>query len=252
MAQRITQPMSLPPSVPDRPGRVVKLRGIILQSDSVSVLGAWIIRPVETLDMRLAGVNRSEGTPPLAMHAGLHVVLEDGRAFVVEQLFGTPREDFFDGLNWTPLETFRARDHRGWDVTVPATAFRQVDECDVQEVVEFLNNIQGRPFFGEDCTMLIERAFGKRQLFADSPTARALGFGMRVGNPALALLKQDVRLDPDAERLLRADFLRGLPDPITEWDSPNGYVQIRRVLGLMLVFVAVAGLGFCMKRRSRG
>ena len=50
-------------------------------------------------------------------HAGLHVVLEDGREFVVEQLFGTPREDFLDGLNWTPLETFRVRDHRGWDVT---------------------------------------------------------------------------------------------------------------------------------------
>jgi len=43
MAQRISQPMSLPPSVPDRPGRVAELRGIILQSDAVSVLGAWII-----------------------------------------------------------------------------------------------------------------------------------------------------------------------------------------------------------------
>jgi hypothetical protein len=227
------------------------LRGIILQSDAVSVLGAWIIRPMETLDLHLAGLGRSTDAPALAMHAGLHVVLEDGREFVVEQLFGTPREDFLDGLNWTPLETFRARDHRGWDVTVPATAFRQVDEGVVHEVVEFLNSSRGRPFFGEDCTMLIERAFGERRLFADSPTARALGFGMRVGDPALPLLKPEVRLDQDAERLLRVDILRALPDPTTQWDAPNGHLWIRRVLGLMFVFAAVAGLSFYTKKRPR-
>src|ERR1700676_4723804 len=83
--------LSLPPSLPDRPGRVVGLRGIILQSDAVSILGAWLIRPVETLDMHLAGLGRSGDDPALAMHAGLHVVLEDGREFVVEELFGTPR-----------------------------------------------------------------------------------------------------------------------------------------------------------------
>src|ERR1700757_4444111 len=119
---------SLPPSVIRRPGRVAKLCGIVLQSDAVSVLGAWIIRPVETLDMYFAGLGRSPESPPLAMHAGLQVVLEDGREFVVEQLFGTPREDFVDGLNWTPLETFKARDHEGWDVTVQAMAFRGIDE----------------------------------------------------------------------------------------------------------------------------
>ena len=183
---------SLPTSLSYRPALVVKLRGIILQSDKTSVAGAWIIRPVEMLDLHLAGLGRSPEAPPLAMHAGLHVVLEDGREFVVEQLLGDPREDFVDGLNWTPLETFRKRDHRGWDLTVPATAFRRVDDDVVDEVVEFLNSIEGRPFFGEDCTMLIERAFGKRRLFADSPTARALGFGIRVGDPALTLLKPGV------------------------------------------------------------
>src|ERR1700674_603288 len=194
MAQVNPRTISLPPSLPNRPGRVVELRGIVLQSDAVSVVGAWIIRPVETLDMLFAGLGRSPDSPALAMHAGLHIVLEDGREFVAEQLFGSPREDFLDGLNWTPLETFRSCDRRGWDVTVPATAFRRIDASVVQEVIEFLNNIRGRPFFGEDCTTLIERAFGKRRLFADSPTARALGFGMRVGDPALALLKPKVRL----------------------------------------------------------
>ena len=91
------------------PGLVVKLRGIILQSDKTSVPGAWIIRPVEMLDLHLAGIGRSLEAPPLAMHAGLHVVLEDDREFVVEQLLGNLREDLVDGLNWTPLETFRKR-----------------------------------------------------------------------------------------------------------------------------------------------
>jgi hypothetical protein len=252
MAQVNARTISLPPSLPDRPGRVVELRGIVLQSDDVSVLGAWFIRPVETLDMYFAGLGRASDSPALAMHAGLHVVLEDRREFVVEQLFGSPREDFLDGLNWTPLETFKARDHRGWDVTVPATAFRQVDDGVVKEVVVFLNAIQGRPFFGEDCTTFIERAFGKRRLFGDSPSAQALGFGMRVGDPALALLKPDARFDQHTERLLRADFLRALPDPTAEWDSPNGYFWIRRVaLGLAVICATAIGVCFYAKKRPR-
>jgi len=242
---------SLPASVPNRPGLVVKLRGIILQSDQTSVAGAWIIRPIEMLDLHLAGIGRSPDAPPLAMHAGLHVVLEDDREFVIEQLLGNPREDFVDGLNWTPLETFRKRDHRGWDLTVPATAFRQVDDDVVDEVVEFLNSIEGRPFFGEDCTMLIERVFGKRRLFADSPTARTLGFGMRVGDPALALLKPEVRLDPDAERLLRVDILRKLPDPTTPWNAPNGHLWIRRALGGLLIFAALGSFVFYARHKSK-
>ena len=252
VAQSNPRTLSLPPSLPDRPGRVVGLRGIILQSDAVSILGAWLIRPVETLDMHFAGLGRSGDDPALAMHAGLHVVLEDGREFVVEQLFGTPRKDFIDGLNWTPLETFRARDHQGWDVTVPAIAFRKIDEDVVHQLIHFLNNIRGRPFFGEDCTTLIERAFGKRRLFADSPTARTLGFGMRVGDPALALLKRDVHLDPEAERLLRADFLRALPDPTTDWDAPNGHLWIQRILSFLTVSAALAGLAFYVRKRITG
>ena len=60
----------MPTSVPYRPALVVKLRGIILQSDKTSVAGAWIIRPVEMLDLHLAGLGRSREAPPLAMHAG--------------------------------------------------------------------------------------------------------------------------------------------------------------------------------------
>src|SRR3712207_8873501 len=53
-------------------------------------------------------------------------------------------------------------------------------------------------FFREDCTDFVERAVGGRRLFADSPLLRALGTGVRVGDPALPLLRRDVRLEPRA------------------------------------------------------
>jgi hypothetical protein len=59
-------------------GRVIELRGIIFQSDNHSVLGAWLIRPIQMFDRRLAGLGKSVFGPPLAMHVGLHVVIEDG------------------------------------------------------------------------------------------------------------------------------------------------------------------------------
>ena len=239
---------SLPSSQPKRPGRVVKLNGVIVQSDKTSWLGAWLIRPVEMLDLHLAGIGREIGSEPLAIHAGLHVELEDGRRFVVEQLFGTPRENFVNGLNWTPLETFRARDHAGWDVTIPPTDFRSIDQKIVGEVIEFLNRIEGHPYFGEDCTGLVERAFGKRRLFADSPTAGLIGFGMRVGDPALMLLRSDAQFDPKTKTRLRADVLRALPDPTTDWDDPNGRLWIKRGL-LALAIVAVVALMKGPRRR---
>jgi hypothetical protein len=114
------------------------------------------------LDLHLAGIGREIGSEPLAIHAGLNVELEDGRRFVVEQLFVTSRENFASGLNWAPLETFKARDHAGWDVTIPSSDFRKIDQSTICEVIEFLNRIEGRPFFGEDCTSLVERALGKK------------------------------------------------------------------------------------------
>jgi hypothetical protein len=56
------------------------------------------------------------------------------------------------------------------DVTIPPTDFRKIDQNIICEVIEFLDRIEGGPFFGEDCTGLVERALGKRRLFADSPT----------------------------------------------------------------------------------
>jgi hypothetical protein len=185
------------------------------------------------------------------MHVGIHVLIEDGREFVVEQLVGTPFEDFVDGLNWTPLETFRARDRGGWDVTISATAFRGIDDEIVDGTVDFLNVISVRPFFDEDCTKMVERAFGKRRMFADSPTARAVGFGLRVGDPALALLRPDVVLHHRAEFLLRGDTLRALPDPVTEWAAPNARHITKRVFFLGMIGLTGVGLLLYRRRRAR-
>jgi len=152
-------------------------------------------------------------------------------------------------LNWTPLETFRARDHAGWDVTIPPTDFRKIDQNVICEVIEFLNRIEGRPFFGEDCTGLVERAFGKRRLFADSPTARLIGFGMRVGDPALLLLRSNAEFDPETEGLIRADVLRRLPNPTTDWDAPNGRLWIKRGLLALGMVALAAGLKSLFGRR---
>lgn len=221
-----------------RPGKVRKIRGIVFQSDKLSVLGNWIIRPIEMLDRRLAGLGKNPFGPPLAIHSGVLVETQDGRQYVAEQLFGTPDEDFVDALNWTPLKKFHERDHRGWDVTVAATAFRNIDQKAIVEAISFLNQIKGKPFFGEDCTTFVERVFNKRRMFADSPSARLLGFGVRVGDPALPLLRPDAILDPKAETLLRAPNLRKLPDPTTGWNAPNW----RRAFRILLRNVASAGL----------
>ena len=107
-------PLTRPPPA-SAPG-IASLRGIIFQSDAASWLGTALIRPAEHLDQWWAGLYErkagAEGNPsPLAMHAGLHVVIADGREFVVEQLSGGWRELFVNGRHWTPLEAFRARDH---------------------------------------------------------------------------------------------------------------------------------------------
>jgi len=232
----------------DRPGRVAALRGIILQNDGKSTVGRYFIHPFEALDRAVAGVVETPGGPPVAMHAGLHVVLDDGREFVAEQLVGTPYMDFHSGLNWTPVEEFRTRDHGGWDVTVPATALRGIDESVVAETVERLNSIVGHPFVGEDCTAFVERAFDGRRLFADSPVLQALGIGMRIGDPALPLLKPDVRLDDRSEELLRADALRELPDALAGASAPNSRVWFRR---LMPTIVAGAAGGYVLARVLR-
>jgi hypothetical protein len=229
---------NIPADTRRRPGKVRKVSGIIFQSDKLSVLGNWIIRPIEMLDRRLAGVGKNPFGPPLAIHAGVRVRMQDGREYVAEQLFGTPEEDFMDALNWTPLQKFRERDHRGWDVTVPATAFRNIDRKAIGEAIDFLNGTKGKPFFGEDCTTFVERVFNKRRMFADSPSARLLGFGVRVGDPALPLVRPDAVLDPKAEFLLRAHTLRKLPDPTTNWNAPNW----RRAVRILFRIMASAGL----------
>jgi hypothetical protein len=224
------------PAAAVRPGRVTALLGIIFQSDGTSWVGEIFIRPVEAFDRWQAGLTSAPGTASLAMHAGLHVALADGREFVAEQLVGTWFENFEDALNWTPLADFQARDHdKGWDVTVPATEFRGVDAAAVQRAIDFLNVVAGHPFFGEDCTGFVEKAFGGRRLFGDSPTARNLGIGLRVGDPALPLLRRDCQLEPRAEALLRVSTVRDQDDPLAGHEAPNARVSVGRVIVWLVV-----------------
>ena len=233
----------------ERPGTVAELRGVIFQSDNSSTVGALLIRPIETFDRWQAGLSRTPGDAPLAMHAGVHVVLEDGREFVAEQLVGSLFEDFKDGLNWTPLERFRAREASGWDVTVPATSFRGINEGIVRRTVDFLNAIQGRPFFGEDCVAFIERAFGGRRLFGDSPTGMALGVGLRVGDPALPLLRPDSKLDARASRLLRVSLVGAQPDPLAKAAAPNAHVWAGKMVVWAVVALVLDGLYRALRRK---
>ena len=208
----------------EAPGRVAELRGIIFQCDTSSALGGIFIRPAESLDLWFAGLRRHEKNrahpASLGMHAGLHVTLEDGRNFVVEQLAGGWREWLVNGLHWTPLEAFRQREkpeNGGWDVTVKAGEFRQVDEFAERYAVTHLNSIRGRAFLHEDCTGFIGRVFGsQRRIFADSPILRSLGYDFRSGEPALPLLRREAVLDPQAEERLQGVVLRDLPDPAAE------------------------------------
>ena len=241
------------PAAAQRPGQVVVLRGIIFQSDASSVIGELFIRPLEAFDRWQAGLARRMGDTPLAMHAGLHVVIEDGREFVAEQLVGSMFEDFHDALNWTPLEAFRRREAAGWDVTVPATAFRGIDDAAVAEAVANLNTVRGHAFVGEDCTKFVERMFGKRRLFGDSPTGMSLGIGLRVGDPALPLLRPDAELDSRTRELLRVSVVSRQPDPLAAQDAPNAHLWIGRaiVCGERSVAFAAAGTGLIRRHERR-
>ena len=69
--------------------------GIIFQSDAQRAYARWFIRPIETLDRRLAGLHDPAEPAPLAMHAGIPVKMDNWREFVAEQLGGIdqPRRD---------------------------------------------------------------------------------------------------------------------------------------------------------------
>lgn len=231
-----------------RPGTVTAIRGVVFQSDGQSTIGRLFIRPFETLDRLVVGILPRPGEPSLAMHSGIHLVIDGDREFVAEQLVGSYYMDLRNGLNWTPYEKFQIRDRGGWDVTVPAAYFRAVDDAVVAETSRRLNAIEGHPYIGEDCTAFVERAFGGRRLFADSPLLRLTGIGARVGDPGLPLLRPSAQLDPRARRYLQFDKIKNLPDALADAEAPNVWLWGRR-----LIPAAVAGavLGWFYSSASR-
>jgi len=202
------------PSTHRRPGIVREIKGIVSQSDGQSTFGGWFIRPLEKIDRRVAGVHFDPQGPSLAMHAAIHLVLENGEEWVAEALHGTLQNYFSTGFNWTPIETFQDRDRGGWHVTIPATAFRTIDDEQVRRTVARLNTLEGHPFVREDCTAFMEHMFS-HQMFAHLPILGLLGVEVRIGDPALPLLRRDADLDPEAARLLRFDEIKDLAD--TPW-----------------------------------
>jgi hypothetical protein len=213
-----------------RPGRVARIFGVVFQSDGASTVGRIFIRPFEAIDRWMVSILPRPHEPSLAMHAGIHLELDDGREYVAEQLVGSFYLDFRNGLNWTPYDQFSRRDRGGWDVTVPPKHFRGVDERSVGQTIERLNSIEGHPFVGEDCTAFVERAFGDRRLFADSPLLRSFGIGVRVGDPALPLLRPDRPPAQPARDLLQFDTIKDLPDALAGARSPNLRLLGQRLL----------------------
>jgi hypothetical protein len=233
----------------ERPGRVTAIRGIVFQSDGRSTVGRLFIRPFEALDRWLVGILPRPGQPSLAMHAGIHIEIGDRGEYVVEQLVGSWYLDFRNGLNWTPYHDFAQRDRGGWDVTVPASDFRGVDEQVVEGALQRLNRIEGHPFIGEDCTAFIERALGRR-LFADSPLLRWFGVGVRIGDPALPLLRRNAQLEPVAREHLQFETISGLPAALADVDSPNARLLLHRLLPLALLGPVALGVYSSASRRS--
>jgi hypothetical protein len=171
------------------------------------------------------------------MHAGIRVTIDNATEYVAEQLVGAFYLDFKNGLNWTPLEKFKERDRGGWDTTVPAMAFRETDEKAEAEAIKRLNAIQGHPFLGEDCTAFIERAFGGRRMFADSPLLRSFGIGARIGDPALPLVKPDASFELETKRKLQLDKIKYLPDALADAESPNVRIWLVRLAPIALLAV---------------
>jgi hypothetical protein len=233
-----------------RPGEVTAIRGIVFQSDGRSTMGRLFIRPFEALDRWVVGILPRPGQQSLAMHAGIHIEIQGRGEYVAEQLVGSFYMDFRNGLNWTPIDDFTNRDRGGWDVTVPARCFRRVGDQVVQETVDRLNRIDGHPFIGEDCTAFVERAFGDRRLFADSPLLRWFGFSDRIGDPALPLLRHDAELDLRASELLQFERIRDLPDPTADVGAPNLRMWAQRLLPAAVLAPVMLRLYSSASRRS--
>jgi hypothetical protein len=228
-----------------RPGRVARVLGVVFQSDGASAVGRLFIRPFEAIDRWLVGILPKPGEPSLAMHTAIHLELEDGREYVAEQLVGSFYLDFRNGLNWTPYDQFTLRDRGGWDVTAPLAAFRGLDERAADKTVERLNRIEGHPFVGEDCTAFVERAVDRGRLFADSPLPRRLGIGMRIGDPALPLLKPDAQLDQRTRDRLQFETIKYLPDALANPESLNVRLWTYRLLPIGVSLTGLAIWGWC-------
>lgn len=135
-------------------------------------------------------------------------------------------------------------------MTIPATCFRRINDEVVDETLGRLNLIQGHPFLGEDCTAFIERAFGGRRMFADSPLLRSFGIGARIGDPALPLLKPDAPSHLETKRKLQFDKIKYLPDALADAASPNVRIWLVRLIPVALLALLAKKVYSSSSRKS--
>jgi hypothetical protein len=65
-----------------RPGTVSEILGVVFQSDGRSTVGRFCIRPFEALDRWAAGILPRPGERSLAMHTGIHVLIDGNQEYV--------------------------------------------------------------------------------------------------------------------------------------------------------------------------
>ncbi len=219
----------MPADVSYRPGRVVRIDGVVFQCDADDMVSTLLIRPMQRLSQRLRGRERgfSSSGVPLANHAGIRICIAcphgSTQTYVVEQLSGTLWQNVANGLSWTTWRKFKAREGGGWDVTVPCLAFEGVTPADVAAAIDVLNEETGQAFYSEICTAFIERVFGGHRLFNEVEALHWLvrGAGLRIPEPAAPRFRRNAYLSRRARHLLRTKELMAVRAQIDQIAGAN-------------------------------
>jgi hypothetical protein len=66
--------------------------------------------------------------------------------------------------------------------------------------------------------------------------------GVRVGDPALPLLRPDAELDQRTRELLQFEEIRDLPDALADPESPNASLWLARLVPTILLGSLVGSL----------
>jgi len=79
---------------------------------------------------------------------------------------------------------------------------------------------------------------------------RSLGFNVRIGDPALPLLRDNAQLDVRTSELLQFDEIKRLPDAVAGVESPNLRLWAHRLLPVALAAGLSAKIYSSASRKS--